>query len=256
MVNRKTRNYHYSMPLQPLPHGLLCAILESVHVIGQKEAVHQTLGNTTSLTFVPDLYTSDHKKRLAIQLECRLPLRNDLGGRCHIRPGLGHWFLDDDASWWLRRTLGWCITQADGGLLDSSLPFPGSVGRRRRRRGSLTTALRWLLLRGWMGTEHKAINCHCPLCHHVFTLVGFDFRGANRFDNYFLSFLNGNFEFGRGHGFNRGLRLRGALGWTDSCACSRQCWDTCSVVIPYRGKFEISKTCKNTFERINPQITT
>ena len=56
MVNQKTRDYHNSMPLQPPSQGLVCAILKSVHVLGQKEVVHQTFSNTTPLTFFPHPY--------------------------------------------------------------------------------------------------------------------------------------------------------------------------------------------------------
>jgi len=77
-------------------------------------------------------------------------------------------------------------------------------------------ASRWLLLHGWSSTRHKAINRHCPLCQHVFTLIEFSFKGVNIFNNCFLDFLNESFGFDkgcgfdRGRGFNRGLGLRGA----------------------------------------------
>ena len=86
------------MPLQPPSHGLINAILESMHVLGQKEAVHQTLGNTTPLTPVPHPYTHSRRKRFTGELECRLLVQNHSRGRCYVRPNLSRRFLDDNAS--------------------------------------------------------------------------------------------------------------------------------------------------------------
>ena len=41
------------MPLQPPSQGLVYAILKSVHILRQKEDMHQTFSNTTPLTFFP-----------------------------------------------------------------------------------------------------------------------------------------------------------------------------------------------------------
>jgi len=88
------------------------------------------------------------------------------------------------------RCLFWVLLEGGGG---------GGVG-------VLTMALRWLLLCSWPGTGHKTANYHCPLCHHVFTLIGFNIR-ANMFDCFFLGFLNGCFRFDGFLGFDRGLKL-------------------------------------------------
>ena len=51
-------------------------------------------------------------------------------------------------------------------------------------------------------------------------MIEFSFEGVNRFNSYFLDFLNESFGFDRGRGFNKGLKLRGASGYTGLCACS------------------------------------
>ena len=95
----------------------------------------------------------------------------------------------------------------------------------------MTTALRWLLLRGWSGTGHKMINHHCLSCHHVFTSIGFDFRGVNRFGNYFLDFLSGSLGFNRGLRMNRGFRLNELM-----CLFSAVLRHTFDRLIPYQCK--------------------
>ena len=102
----------------------------------------------------------------------------------------------------------------------------------------MTTALKLLLLHDWPGAGHKAINHHCPPCHHVFTLIRFSFGGANKFGSYFLNFLNGSFEFDRGHGFNRCFRLRGGLRLNGLvCSFSTMLRHTLGKFVLYRGKF-------------------
>ena len=79
-------------------------------------------------------------------------------------------------------------------MLGKMLPFTslaGGMRRRGRRRERLTTALRRLLLRGLPCAGHKMINCHGLSGHHVFTTVGFNFKGVNRFYSYLLGFLTG-----------------------------------------------------------------
>jgi len=56
------------MPLKSSSHRLLCPLLKSVHILGQKKAVHQTLGNTTPFTFLPHPYTNARREWLAVQL--------------------------------------------------------------------------------------------------------------------------------------------------------------------------------------------
>ena len=90
------KNYRNSMPLQPPSHGLLCPLLKSVHVLGQKKVVHQALGNATSFTFLPYLYTSIRGEQLAIQLECGLPCLRCSGGGRHAHSNLSLWLLNDN----------------------------------------------------------------------------------------------------------------------------------------------------------------
>ena len=92
----------------------------------------------------------------------------------------------------------------------------------------MTTALRWLLLHSWSGTGHKMINRHCLSCHHVFTSIGFDFKGANRFGNYFLDFLSGSLGFNRGLRMNRGFRLKELV-----CLFSAVLRHTFDKLVPY-----------------------
>ena len=61
------------MPLQPSSYGLLHPLLKSVHVLGQKEPMHQTLGNTTPFAF-------SHTRTLAL-IGSGLPSSWNLG--CH-----------------------------------------------------------------------------------------------------------------------------------------------------------------------------
>ena len=94
------------------------------------------------------------------------------------------------------------------------------------------------MLHGWSSTRHKAINHHCPLCQHVFTLIEFSFEGVNRFNSYFLDFLNESFGFDRGCGFNRGLKLRGGFRLNGLvCLFLAVLRHVLDKFIPYRGKF-------------------
>ena len=136
------------------------------------------------------------------------------------------------------RSLGGRITRANGGLLGSTFPLPGSAGRRRGKKGSLTMALRWLLLHGWPGARHKMINHHCPSCHYVFTSIGFSFKGANRFGSCFLGFFNGSFGFDRSLEFNRGLRLNESFRLNRLvCLFSTVLRHMINQLIPYWCKF-------------------
>ena len=147
------------MPPQPLSHGLLYPLLKGVHVHRQKKAVHQALGNMTPFTFLPYLYTSIRKEQLAIQLEYGLPCLRCSGRGCHAHPDLSLWLLNDNTPWWLGRSLGYNIAQTDRDLLGNTLPLSGSTSGRKRRGSHLTSALRWLLLRGLLalGTKRSMV---------------------------------------------------------------------------------------------------
>ena len=88
------KDYRNSVPLQPSSHGFLHSFFKSVHgllgvhVLRQKEAVHQTLGNTTPFTFIPNPYTSARRERFAVQLKLGLPHLRCLGKGRHARPDL------------------------------------------------------------------------------------------------------------------------------------------------------------------------
>ena len=106
------KDYRNSMPLQPPSHRLLCPLFKSVHVLEQKKAVHQVLGNTTPFTFFPCPYTSICGERLAVQLKCGLSCLRCLGGRRRACPDLSLWLLNDN-------TLdGW------GGVMVTTSPGP------------------------------------------------------------------------------------------------------------------------------------
>ena len=101
--------YHNSMPLQSSSHRLLRPLLKSVHVLGQKKAMHQALGNTTPFTFLPYPYTSIHGEQLAVQLKCGLPCLRCLGRGRHACPDLGLWLLNENTPRWLGGSLGYNI---------------------------------------------------------------------------------------------------------------------------------------------------
>ena len=92
------KDYRNSVPLQPSSYGFLHPLFKSVYILRQKEAVHQTLGNTTPFTFIPNLYTSARGERLVIQLKLGLPRLFCLGRGRHARPDLDLWLLNDNTA--------------------------------------------------------------------------------------------------------------------------------------------------------------
>ena len=155
----------------------------------------------------PFSHTRSCGNGFSVQLEWGPSFRYDSGGRCHIHLGLSCWLPDNDTPWWLGGSPSGCITWANRSLFGYTWSLLGAVGRRRRRRGSLILALRFLLLCGWSGAGHETVDCHCPSCHHVMTLIGFGFWRANWFNSCFLGFLNGSFGFYMGLRFNGGFKL-------------------------------------------------
>lgn len=111
-------------------------------------------------------------------------------------------------------------------MLGNTLPLPGLAGKRRMRRGSLTTALRQLLLCGRLGSGNKTVNFHYPAGHHVFTLIGFGFRGVNKLNSCLFSLLNRSLWFNRGFKLNRLVSL-----------FSTALRHTVSRLVSYRCKF-------------------
>ena len=161
------------MPLQPSPHGLLRPFFEGVHVIGQKEALRQSLGNAAPFTFLPHPHTSVCKKWLAVQQKLRLPRLRGLGGECFARPDLGLQLLNDNAAGWSGRSPGYYTSRARRRLLGNPLPLSDSSGLRRRwRRRHLNLALRGWLLHDLPRTEHETIYGHSLSGHHIFTKDG------------------------------------------------------------------------------------
>ena len=167
-----------------------------MHVLGQKKAVRQNLGNTTLFTFLPDSYTSTRREWLAVQLKLGLPCLRYLGRGCHAHPNLSLWLLYDNAPRWLGGNLGYNISRTDRSMLGNTLPFLGLSGLGRRGGGRrLTLALRWLLLRGLPCTGHKAINGHGLLGHHVSTTIRFSIRKVSNINSYLLGYLRGSLGF-------------------------------------------------------------
>ena len=163
-------------------YGFLCPLLKGVHVLGQKEVVHQALSNMTPSPF-------SHTRTLALARK-GLPSSWNVG--CHASAA-----REEDAGSFQPEpmVLGWWHLLMAGGdsclgislivrdLLGDMLPFSGSTWwrwRRERSRGHLTTTLGWLLLRDLPSARHKTINCHGLSGHHVFITIGFGFR-VNKF---------------------------------------------------------------------------
>ena len=205
------RDYRNGVPLQPSAQWLIRPVLESVYVFGQQEAVHQTLDNTTPFTLLPLSYTRSRWKGFAVQLEWGPPFQHDSGDRRHVYPDLSRWLPDNDTPWWSGGSPSGCITWAGKGLFGHTWSLLSAAGRRRRRRGSLISTLRFLLLRDWPSSRHETADCHCPSCHHVVTLIGFGFWRANWFNGCFLGFLNRGFWFNKSLGFYKGLGLNGGF---------------------------------------------
>ena len=161
------------MPLEPSPHRLLRPFFEGVHVIRQKEALRQSLGNAAPFTFLPHPHTSVCRKWLAVQKELRLPRLRGLGGGCYFRLDLGLRLLDNNAAGWSGRSPGCCISRARRHLLGNPLPLPNLSGLRRRwRRRRLNLGLRGWLLHDLPRTEHEIVYGYSPPVHHVFAKEG------------------------------------------------------------------------------------
>ena len=160
------KDYRNSMPLQPFPHGLLHPFL------GQKEAMCQTLGNTTPFTFFPHPYAGAREEWLAVQLELGLPRLRSLGGGSYARPDLRLWLLYGNALRWLKGNLSHNVTMTGRSLFGDMWPLSDLYSLRRRwgeRR--LTLALRWLLLPGLPGIGHEVVDRHGLPGHHVSTKI-------------------------------------------------------------------------------------
>ena len=56
------RVYRNSVPLKPPPHGLLSSICKGTYIFGQKEAVHQALGDMTPFSFLPHPYADVNRE--------------------------------------------------------------------------------------------------------------------------------------------------------------------------------------------------
>ena len=67
----------------------------------------------------------------------------------------------------------------------------------------MTSALRWLLLRGLPCTKHKTINGHGLSGHHFSTMVRFNVKKVSNINSYLLGYLCGSL------GFNGFFRLDG-----------------------------------------------
>ena len=182
------------------PMAYLSHPQKNMYVFEQKEVMRQNLSDMTPFALIPYSYTSGRGEGFVVKLERRLPFRRDLGGGCHVRPGLGYWLSNNDSLWWPWRSPRRRISRASLSLLNHTLSFLRTA-RGRRRRGSWISALGFLLLRGWPGSRHKTADRHRPSCHHIVTLIWFD--------NCFLSCLNGGFGFNESLGFGRGFRLDG-----------------------------------------------
>ena len=63
------RGYRNSVPLKPPSHGLLDLIRKGAHILGQKEAVHQDLGDTMPFFFLPHPYVGVSRERHTTQLK-------------------------------------------------------------------------------------------------------------------------------------------------------------------------------------------
>ena len=136
----------------------------------------------TPFTFFPHLYIGAHREWLVVQLKLGLPRLRSLGRGRHACPNLSLWLLYGNASRWLWSKLSHDITKIGGSLFGNTLPLSGPSGLRRgwgRRR--LTSALKWLPLPGRPSTEHKTINGHGLLGHHVSTTIRFSIRKVNDF---------------------------------------------------------------------------
>ena len=169
------KDYCNSMPLQPSSHGLLCPLLESVHVLGQKETVHQPLGNTTPFTFFLHPYVGAHGVWLVIQLELGLPRLRSLGGGRYARPDLRLWLLYGDAPRWLRGNLSHNIPRIGRSLFGNMWPLSDSYGLRRRWGGggeASDLGPEVALLLGLPSTEHEVVDRHGLLGHYVSTTIG------------------------------------------------------------------------------------
>ena len=121
------KDYRNNMPQQPSSYRLLRPLLKNVHVLKQKKAVRQTLGNTNPFTFFPHPYISACEEWLAIQLKFGLPCLRCLGRGRHACPNLSLWLLYDNAPRWLRGNLGY-ISQTGRSLFGNTLPLLGSSG--------------------------------------------------------------------------------------------------------------------------------
>ena len=179
------KDYRNNVPLQPSSHRFLRPLLKSVHVLEQKKVVHQTLGNTTPFTFIPNLHISTHEEWLAVQLKLRLPHHCCLGKGCHTHLDLDLRLLNDNTTGWPRGSPGHCISRTGRSMFGNALPLSGSSGLGRRWGGRrLTLALRWLLLRGLPCTRHKTVYGHGLLGHHISTRIRFSIRKvSNTNDN-------------------------------------------------------------------------
>ena len=143
------------MPLQPSPHRLLRPFFEGVPVFRQKEALRQSLGNTTPFTFLPDPHPSVCGKWLAVQQKFRLPRLCGLRRGCYVRSNLGLRLLNNNAVGRSGRGSGCCISWASRCLLGNPLPLSDLSGLRRRwGRRHLNLALRRWLLHGLPYSGH------------------------------------------------------------------------------------------------------
>jgi len=79
------------------PMACLSHPQKNMYVFEQKEVVRQNLSDMTPFALIPYSYTGGRGEGFVVKLECRLPFRRDLGGGCHVRPGLGYWLSNNDS---------------------------------------------------------------------------------------------------------------------------------------------------------------
>ena len=200
------KDYRNSVSLQPSSYGFLRPLFKGEHVLGQKEAVRQTLCNTTPFTFIPNLYTSARGERLAVQLKLGLPRLRCLRRGCHALPDLDLQLLNDNTVGWSGRSSGHCISQTSRSMIDNALPLSGSSGLGRRWRGRcLTLDLRWLLLRGLPCTGHKTVYSYGLPGHHISSMIRLGIKKVSNINGKLIGCLR------RSLGFSKFFGLCGFL---------------------------------------------
>ena len=175
-------NYRYGVPLQLPSQRLFSPTGKEVNVLGQEEAMHQTLGNLPPFTLPPCSNIGRHWLRLVTEFESSLPTCLGLRGKWHVGPDLGSGLRttsrlqDCDPTGYPRRGPRESVTRNPWCLVGSAMPFYVTAGRRK---GSQIPALGLVRLSCREGTRQKPIDGHCTLGHHLVALTDLHFRRIN-----------------------------------------------------------------------------